>query len=163
MSNLDWQGAVEDVKSAAISLRASGSKKVGATGFCMGGALSLAGAVRFPEVIDCAAPFYGIPSKQLADPSKATVPIQGHYGDKDTSPGFSDPAAAAALEEALKSSPAAANCEVFHYPTVGHAFMNATEEGKARRSKLGQGEHDQAAVDLAWTRVFGFFKMHLSE
>lgn len=27
--------------------------------------------------------------------------------------------------------------------------------------KLGQGEHDQAAVDAAWGRLFAFFDKHL--
>ncbi len=63
------------------------------------------------------------------------------------------------LEEKLRAS----GCphEVFRYPTVGHAFMNATPEGIARRSALGQGGHDQAAVDLAWSRLFSFFDKYL--
>jgi dienelactone hydrolase len=63
------------------------------------------------------------------------------------------------LEEKLKAS--GEPYELFRYPSVGHAFMNATTEGIARRLKLGQGEHDQEAVDLAWSRLLGFFDKQL--
>jgi hypothetical protein len=90
MSNLDWPGAVEDIRGAARYLKSSeASAKVGVTGFCMGGALSLSAAVLVDEV-DAAAPFYGIP--QGVDLTGVKKPIQGHYGDKDTNAGFSDPA-----------------------------------------------------------------------
>jgi len=160
MSNLDWVGAVADIEGASKYLRSEGSKKVGCVGFCMGGALSIAATVRYPDVIDAGVPFYGIPPAQLADPTKLQRPLQGHYGDKDAMAGFSDPTAVNQLENNLKTS--GASYELYRYPTVGHAFMNATDEGKTRRSKLGQGEHDQQAVDLAWSRVFQFFSKHLA-
>ena len=40
---------------------------MGATGFCMGGALALAAAALLPEEISAAAPFYGIPRSDLCD------------------------------------------------------------------------------------------------
>ena len=52
------------------------------TGFCMGGALSLAAAVAAPE-IDAAAPFYGIPSAESFDVSKIKIPLQCHFAEKD--------------------------------------------------------------------------------
>jgi carboxymethylenebutenolidase len=160
MQNLDWPGAVADIAGAAAFLKGQGSAKVATIGFCMGGALALASAIRAPNVIDAALPFYGIPGAQLADPSTCTVPVQGHYGDTDAMAGFSDPAAVTALEEKLKAS--GCTFEVHRYAKVGHAFMNATEGGKARRSKLGQGEHDQESVDLAWTRVRDFLAKNLA-
>ncbi|EIE18786.1 dienelactone hydrolase, partial [Coccomyxa subellipsoidea C-169] len=39
MNNLDFKAAVEEIKTADKWLRETGSSKVGATGFCMGGAL----------------------------------------------------------------------------------------------------------------------------
>ena len=68
-----------------------GCKKVGVTGFCMGGALSLASAALIPEEISAAAPFYGIPSADLCDVGKIKIPLQGHFGSKDTRAGFSSP------------------------------------------------------------------------
>lgn len=59
------------------------------TGFCMGGALSIASGVLIPEV-DAVVSFYGIPSPQLADVSKIKVPVQAHFGELDNIAGFSD-------------------------------------------------------------------------
>src|ERR1700686_3072044 len=42
--------AGQDVRGAVQQLKASGSSKVGVTGFCMGGALTLLAAVNVPEV-----------------------------------------------------------------------------------------------------------------
>ncbi len=158
MSNLDFPGAVKDIQKAAQVLRAEGSKKVGATGFCMGGALVLGAGVLVPEV-DAVAPFYGI-NFQLADPATMKKPVQGHFGGQDGMKGFSDPGAVDTLEAKLTAS--GCEFELFRYPTVGHAFMNATPEGIARKAKLGQGEHDQAAVDQAWDRLVPFFLKHLA-
>ncbi|KAF9588214.1 hypothetical protein IFM89_008284 [Coptis chinensis] len=89
MSNLDWQGAVKDIRASVKWLKANGSQKVGATGYCMGGALALASAVLVRE-IDAVVAFYGIPSSELADPSQAKAPVQAHFGELDSFVGFSD-------------------------------------------------------------------------
>ena len=47
------------------------------------------------------------------------------------------------------------------YQGVGHAFMNSTPAGIARRQKLGQGEHNAAAVALGWQRLDAFFAKEL--
>ena len=60
MSNLDFPKAVTELGEAAEYLRSTGSPKVGVVGFCMGGALSFAAAQH--ANVDCAAPFYGVPS-----------------------------------------------------------------------------------------------------
>ncbi len=55
----------------------------------MGGALSLASAVRVPG-IDAVVAFYGTPPPQLADPTESKVPVQAHFGEEDTMKGLSD-------------------------------------------------------------------------
>jgi hypothetical protein len=55
----------------------------------MGGALSIASGVLVPEV-DAVVAFYGTPSSEFADPSKANAPIQAHFGEHDNFVGFSD-------------------------------------------------------------------------
>ncbi len=50
MSNLDWDVAAREIAQAAAHLRAEGSPKVGATGFCMGGALTLVGAATCDDI-----------------------------------------------------------------------------------------------------------------
>ncbi|WRX09864.1 Dienelactone hydrolase - like 2 [Theobroma cacao] len=89
MDGLDWQGAVKDIRASVNWLKANGSKKVGVTGFCMGGALSIASSVLVPEV-DAVVAFYGVPSPELADPALAKAPVQAHFGELDNFVGFSD-------------------------------------------------------------------------
>jgi len=159
MSNLDWPGAIQDIISCAAFLKEQGLSKVGVTGFCMGGVLSIASAINAGKgAFSCVAPFYGY-NPDLADASKLTCPLQGHFGKEDNY-AISNSAAVATLTEKVKAS--GVESEIFVYEKVGHGFMNATEEGIARKAKLGQGAHEQEAVDLAWARVSTFFAKHLS-
>ena len=61
---------MQDIQGAADYLHANGCTKIGVVGFCMGGALALAASV-LVNGLHAAAPFYGIPSKELADPKLA--------------------------------------------------------------------------------------------
>ncbi|OAY78629.1 Protein usf [Ananas comosus] len=149
MEGLDWQGAVKDISASVNWLKANGSSKVGVTGYCMGGALSIASAVLVPEV-DAVVAFYGVPSLQLADPSQAKAPVQAHFGELDNFVGFSDVTAAKSLEEKLKLS--GVPYEVHIYPGCAHAFMNVSPEGIKRRKELGMTDGDLSAVELAWSR-----------
>nr|XP_043629042.1 protein usf [Erigeron canadensis] len=159
MSGLDWQGAVKDIEASVNWLKANGSQKVGVTGYCMGGALTIASAVLVPG-IEAAVAFYGVPPPVLADPANTKVPIQAHFGDADDVVGFSDIKAAKALEEKLKA--AGKPCEVHVYPGVGHAFMNTSPEGIARRKAAGQSEDCEPASQLAWSRFQSWMNKYLS-
>ncbi|KAJ6826184.1 uncharacterized protein M6B38_372215 [Iris pallida] len=64
MDGLDWQGAVKDIAASVSWLKSNGSPKVGVTGYCMGGALSIASAVLVPE-IDAVVAFYGFLRQDL--------------------------------------------------------------------------------------------------
>jgi len=158
VEGLDWPGAVADIAASAKWLKDQGSSKVGVTGFCMGGGLSIASAVRVPG-IDAVVAFYGNPPPQLADPVEAKVPVQAHFGENDNLKGISDKETAKALEEKLKK--ANVPSEVYIYPNVGHAFMNSSPEGIERKKATGFGEHQQEAVDLAWSRFDAWFKKYL--
>ena len=163
MGHLDWLLAVSEIKEAASFLRnKEGCPKVGITGFCMGGALALAGLAHSPDIA-AAAPFYGLPKPQLADLSTVTKPVQGHYGEKDGMKGFSDPEAARAAEAALKA--AGSDAEFFIYPGVGHAFMNDQpapyDSFEAREAAMGFPAYDERQAALAWERLQAFFAKHL--
>eukprot|EP01018_Ginkgo_biloba_P010014 Gb_31667 [translate_table: standard] len=158
MDGLDWQGAVKDIAASVKWLKENGSQKVGVTGFCMGGALSIASAVLVPEV-DSVVAFYGIPSPELADPSLAKSPVQAHFGELDNFVGFSDLTAAKSLDEKLKAS--GVPYEVHIYPGNGHAFMNCSPEAIKRKKEMGFTDHDQATVDLAWSRFRSWMKNYL--
>ncbi|XP_052764844.1 protein usf-like isoform X2 [Mya arenaria] len=142
MDNLDWDGALADIAGAAKFLMSKGCKKVGVTGFCMGGALSLATAVKVSE-ISAAAPFYGIPDSTKYDVSTITIPVQAHFGDKDDLEGFSSPADAEALKGRMKDE----RFELFMYPGCGHAFTNPT-------GPMGNYNEEQCKIALGRMQEF---------
>ncbi|XP_028192631.1 uncharacterized protein LOC114378263 [Glycine soja] len=156
---LDWQGVVKDISASINWLKANGSKKVGVTGFCMGGALSVTSSVLVPNV-DAAVAFYGVPSSELADPAQAKAPIQAHFGELDNFAGFSNVTTAKALEEKLKTS--GFPHEIHIYPGNGHAFMHRSPEGIKRRKSIGMPDEDEAAVQLALSRFQSWMTHYLS-
>eukprot|EP00897_Mesotaenium_endlicherianum_P010016 jgi/Mesen1/9042/ME000057S08465 len=158
MDGLDWQGAVKDIGASAKWLKEQGCTKVGVVGFCMGGALAIASAVHV-DAISAASAFYGTPPAELAEPSQAKVPVQGHFGQEDQMEGFSDPKTVEGLRDKL--SKAGVTNEIFLYPSVGHAFMNSSPEAIERKKSMGLPPHDQGAVDLAWSRVEAWFGKYL--
>jgi carboxymethylenebutenolidase len=163
MGHLDWMAAIAEIKEAAKYLKtAEGCRKVGITGFCMGGALALAGLAHSEDIV-AAAPFYGLPKPQLADLSTVRKPVQGHYGAEDKMKGFSDPEAARATEATLKK--AGAEAEFFVYPGVGHAFMNDNpapyNSFEEREAAMGFPAYDETQAALAWERLQAFFAKHL--
>ncbi|KAI8868364.1 alpha/beta-hydrolase, partial [Ramicandelaber brevisporus] len=118
-----FPGAVEEIKQTSQYFKQKYNvDKAFVCGFCMGGALSIASAVRTTEFA-AAAPFYGIPPLALADPKKANCPIMGFFGERDNHAGFSDPAAAKKLDQALTEG--GVEHEIIIYDNVDHAFMNA--------------------------------------
>jgi carboxymethylenebutenolidase len=144
MNGLDFPSAThQDIRGAAQHLKES-CAKVAVMGFCMGGALAVAGAVHVPEV-DAAVCFYGIPPKDFADPAKIHVPFQGHFANHDD---WCTPAAVNALEADLKKS--GAPYELYRYD-AHHAFCNE------RRPEV----YDAASAKTAWERMLKFLSARL--
>ncbi|KAJ3312716.1 hypothetical protein HDU93_004961, partial [Gonapodya sp. JEL0774] len=142
MGGLDWPNAVNDVRKGVEFLKEKGAKHVGITGFCMGGALTIASSVLVKE-LSAGVAFYGIPPKQLADPVNTAIPVQYHFGSRDDVAGFSDQSAA----ENLKKTLAAAGKDVsefFQYSEGGHAFMNSTGPN-----------YNKLLAAVAWNRAIG--------
>ena len=163
MGHLDWMAAIAEIKEAASYLKTvEGCPKVGITGFCMGGALALAGLAHSDDIA-AAAPFYGLPKAQLCDRSTVKKPVQGHYGGEDKMKGFSDPEAALAAEATLKA--AGSDAQFFVYAGVGHAFMNDQpapyDSFEAREAAMGFPPYNEQQAALAWERLQAFFAKHL--
>ena len=157
MDTLDWPRAVEELSQAVQFLKEEGSEKVGAIGFCMGGALAVAACQHCG--IDCAAPFYGTPSKELSQPENIKVPVEFHSGELDDGKGFSDPATVGGwADEINKAGGSAAS---YLYENCGHAFINAGEHAVELRKMMDFPEPSTAVQDLAWSRVHAFFEKHL--
>jgi len=119
------------------------SVKVGLTGFCMGGALTILGACRIPE-ISAAVCFYGLPPEAVAKPADVKVPLQAHFANKDD---WCTPQAVDKFEAGLKA--AGKSAEVFRYDAE-HGFVNEQRD-----------VHDRTAAELAWERTLSFWATHL--
>ena len=149
MTNLNFGDAAgQDIRGAVQHLKAS-SKKVGVTGFCMGGALTLLSAVFVPEA-DAAVAWYGFPPLDYIDASKIKAPLMGHFAIHDA---FFPITGVDALEEKLK---AAGVRYAFHRYEAQHAFANENNVNPGMPLK-----YDPTAADTAWTRTMEFFDRHL--
>ena len=141
MQALDWGKAIRILGGAVAQLRGMGGK-VAVTGFCMGGALTLAAATQLGDQIDAAVPFYGIPGPEAGDPGKIRAPVLGHFAKKDD---WITPAKVDALEATLTRGSVP---HELHRYDASHAFFN-----EARKEV-----HDPAASKLAWDRTVAFLQ-----
>jgi carboxymethylenebutenolidase len=144
MNSLNFIDATEQSVRGAVQYLKRNGAKAGLTGFCMGGAVTIIGACKIPE-LSAAVAFYGIPPEQAARPADVKVPLQGHFANLDT---WCTPAAVDAFEKELKS--AGKSFEFFRYD-ADHAFVNE------QRAPV----HDRQCAEQAWDRTIAFFKKHL--
>ena len=151
MTGLNFgDAASQDIRGAVQYLKKSGSPKVGVTGFCMGGALTILSAVNVPEM-DAGVIWYGYPPLEYVDASKIKVPLLGHWGTQDQ-------AFAIGGVDELEKKLRAANVKFeFHRYDCKHAFANETADQK----KLEMLKYDPKAAELAWKRTMDFLAKHL--
>jgi carboxymethylenebutenolidase len=144
---LDFADAAsQDVRGALQFLKAR-STKVGLTGFCMGGALTLLTLCAAPE-IDSAVVWYGLPPLEYIDATKIRAPLQGHWGTQDVFFPITD---VDRLEDKLRE--AKVNFD-FHRYLAHHAFANETAVGPRR---IPATQYDPIWSQQAWDRTFTFF------
>lgn len=142
---LDRNKITEDMVAAAEFLHnhPASAKSTGVVGFCFGGGMSNTLAVRLPNIIKAAAPFYGgQPSAEDAKKIKAALLL--HYAEMDqrVNAGWPD------YEKALKANNI--NYQAHIYTGTNHGFHNDTTP-----------RYDETAAKLAWSRTIEFFKEHL--
>jgi len=152
---------LETVQEAIDALGAEpavAGRKVGVTGFCMGGQYALLAACECRGLSGCVS-FYGMvrydagldPARKPRSPLEAVpdlrCPVLGLYGEEDAFIPVAD------VEE-LRHRLAAAgkDFDVRLYPGAGHAFMNDTRPAAYR---------PEAAAD-AWRRMLAFFRERLA-
>jgi len=150
MNGLNFGDAAgQDIRGAVQSLKQS-SPKVGVTGFCMGGALTVLSAVNVPEA-DAGVIWYGYPPLEYVDAKKIKAPLLGHWATQDQAFAISG---VDALEKKLRE----ANVRFeFHRYNAKHAFANETADQK----KLDMLKYDPKSAELAWQRTMDFLGKHL--
>jgi carboxymethylenebutenolidase len=111
----------------------------------MGGQLALYAGANYPDRIGAVVDFYGIHPNVPIDPAKLTVPVLGHFGERDGSvPPDTVKTLAANVERA------GGRFEAHFYP-ADHAFFNDT-----RREV-----YHEPSARLAWDRTIAFLRSAL--
>jgi carboxymethylenebutenolidase len=149
MSGLSFaDAATQDVRGAVQYLKRT-SNKVGVTGYCMGGALTLLAAANVVEA-DAAAAWYGFPPLEYLDATKIKMPLLGHFATHDA---FFPIATVAELEHKLD---AAGVRYEFHRYEAQHAFANEVMPDPKVATR-----YDAKAAETAWSRTIAFFDRYL--
>ncbi|HEV7868330.1 MAG TPA: dienelactone hydrolase family protein [Chthoniobacteraceae bacterium] len=135
----------EDFIAAAqwLAQHAGSTGKIGVVGFCFGGLMANTLAVRIPETIVAAVPFYGR-QPAVEDVPKIKASLLLHYAELDQRVNDGWPA----YETALKQ--AGVRYTAHMYPGANHGFHNDTTP-----------RYDEAAAKLAWERTIEFFNQTL--
>lgn len=151
MTGLDFgDAASQDIRGAIQYLKAAGASKVGVTGFCMGGAVTLLSATFAPE-IDAAAIWYGYPPLEFVDASKIKAPLMGSFAIYDDVFPISG---VDALETKLS---AAGVVYTFDRYEAKHAFANEEADSK----NLPYLKYDSQAASKAWEKTTAFFRKNI--
>lgn len=136
----------EDLYAAAVWLksRPDSTGKLGVTGFCFGGGIANALAVRMGADLAAAVPFYG-GAPAVEDVPKIKAAVLVHHGSEDARLVAAWPA----YEAALKA--AGVKYEGHIYPGAVHGFNNdATPQ-----------RYNKAAADQAWKRTIEWFNQYV--
>ena len=143
-ATLDAGKRTEDLMTGANTLKARPecTGKIGAVGFCFGGGVANAMAVRIPDLAG-AVPFYGA-QPAAGDVAKIKAPLMIHYAGLDERINAGWPA----YETALKENKV--RYEMFMYANTNHGFHNDTTP-----------RYDEAAAKLAWQRTLDFFNKNV--
>jgi carboxymethylenebutenolidase len=152
MGDLNFgDAASQDIRGAVQYLKATGSKKVAVTGFCMGGALTVLSACHVPEQ-DGTVVWYGYPPLEYVDAKAITKPMMAHWALHDD---FFAASGVDQLEAKLKE--AGVSHEFYRYDAK-HAFANPKSDSRG----LPPLAYNEAAAKLAWERTLDFLKKNLN-
>ena len=148
---------LRDIRAAADHAKAqpfARADRIGVTGFCGGGALTLHFTAENPDVT-AAVPWYGHVKRTYNDTpgvdafslvSKITVPVLGLYGGADT--GIPSEDVKKFEAELKKTNP---NVEFVLYPGAPHAFFSDDRPQVYRKD----------AAEDGWKRCLAFFDKYL--
>lgn len=129
---------------AALRGREGGNGRVGAVGFCWGGAMVNRLAVNAGSRLDAGVVFYGT-APSGAEAAKVEAPLLIHLAEKDARVNASALPWVVALRNAGKQ------VRAINYHGVNHAFHNDTSAER----------YDRKAAERAWAATLDFFASHL--
>ena len=135
VGEISFDKAIEDVASAAESIRSAG--RIGVVGYCWGGSVALLAAIRLglPAVS-----YYGARNVAFLH-EKLRAPVQFHFGENDAS---------IPPEAVQKHREAYPDMDVYTYP-AGHAFNRDVDPS----------HYDATSAKLALERTLAFFAKNL--
>jgi carboxymethylenebutenolidase len=151
VQQFDQRAAVKDIQAAHAHLlgMAECNGKVGAVGFCLGGALAYAAATMSRvngRGIDAAVCYYGSGINDMLDQVEhLDCPACFHYGESDA---FIPTENIDAVEAAVAGK---TGVEFHRYEGAGHAFSNWDAPSM----------YVEGAADEAWRRTLDFFGRHI--
>lgn len=139
MKALDFGKAVQEIGATVAFLKSHerSTGKVAVTGYCMGGALTLATAVNV-RGLSAAVAYYGLPGE--LEWSKVDAPVQAHFAQHDD---WATVAGAEKVKAGVKSME-------LHVYDAQHAFCND------QRPEVFNAE----ACAQAWDRTVAFVRTH---
>jgi carboxymethylenebutenolidase len=132
--------AIADLTAGVQHLAAVGAGKIGVTGFCYGGGMTLRAAANVPG-LSAAVAYYGPAPDPVEQMKNATIPILAHYGANDARVNASIPA--------LEANVGGTFTKHIH-EGAGHGFNNDTGGG-----------YNQAAATTAWPETLAWFTKYL--
>ena len=147
IQKLDSQSTIQNYLAAVKYLKTHpvSTGKIGAIGFCWGGAMANQVAVNSPDVL-AVVPYYGRqPASEDVPKIKASLLL--HYAGLDEGINKGIPA----YEEALKK--ASIDYKMYMYEGAQHAFNNDTNPAR----------YNKEAAQLAWQRTISFLKEKLKK
>lgn len=146
VQKLDWSTLDDDIRATRDHLVGlpSCTGKVGAMGFCLGGALAFMAATGCE--VDAAVPYYGSAINGMLDRiERLSCPTLFHYGANDP---FIPEEQIVEVEQAVADMP---RVQVHRY-AAGHAFSNWDAPSM----------YDEAAAEEAWSRTIEFLRTELA-
>ncbi len=144
--SLERQAAAEEIDTVVDWMKTQrGIAKVGCVGFCLGGGLTLATALRPAANVDAVHVYYGGGMPDASQLETIRVPVMGSYGGLDQGiPKEAVDGLRSALERAGTPN------DVMLYEGAKHSFFNA---GPA---------HNPEAAQHSWERSISWFTRHLA-
>lgn len=144
--SLERQIAAEEIDAAIDWMKDErGLAKAGCVGFCMGGGLTLATAMRPTSNVDAVHVYYGGGMPEPDQLKTINVPVMGSYGGSDQG---IPKEKVDSLRDTLNESGTPNDIKL--YDGAAHSFFNS-----------GPAHHPEASAD-SWERSIAWFNQHLA-